>query len=128
VLAEYDPTLWLLLLAILLLPIDVGVRRLIVTRRELATIAAALPFVRTASATREPAVPLVSALRERRAQRDGPASQSPPGVASGVRLPRSIAPSSALRSAERGSASLEDEEAEEESIASRLLAARRKKA
>ena len=39
VLADYDPTLWLLLLALLLLPIDVGVRRLIVTRRELATLA-----------------------------------------------------------------------------------------
>jgi uncharacterized membrane protein len=122
VLAEYDPTLWLLLLALLLLPIDVGVRRLIVTRRELATIAAALPFVRTASATREPAVPLMSALRERRAQRDAPASHSTPDAPGGIRLPRKIAPSSVR------STSLEDEESEEESIASRLLAARRKKA
>jgi uncharacterized membrane protein len=128
VLAEYDLTLWLLLLAVLLLPIDVGVRRLVVSRRELATIAAALSFTRTASAAREPAVPLTSALRERRAERDALATHSPSDEYQGVRLPRKIAPFSGLRPSDTGATSTTDEEPEGESIAGRLLAARRKKA
>lgn len=123
VLAEYDLTLWLLLLAVLLLPIDVGVRRLIVSRRELLDIAAALPFVRANSSPREPAVPLVSALRERHAQR-GPFASPAADDSPGIRVPRKIAPS--LRSAEAPVTSSSDLP-EGESIAGRLLAARRKK-
>lgn len=128
VLAEDDLSLWLLLLAVLLLPIDVGVRRLIVTRRELATILAALPLRRRASAAREPAVPLVGALRERRAQRDSLAPHPTRSESPGIRLPRTMAPSSGLRPPATRSPSSADEEPEEESVASRLLAARRKKA
>jgi len=128
VLANDDLLLWLLLLAVLLLPIDVGVRRLIVTRRELATILAALPLVRRASAAREPAVPLVGALRERRAQRDALTPHSPPYESPSIRLPRTIAPTSGSRPPDVRSTSSADEEPEEESVASRLLAARRKKA
>jgi len=128
VLSADDLSLWLLLLAVLLLPIDVGVRRLIVTRRELATILAALPLRRRASASREPAVPLMGALRERRAQRDALTPHPPPYESPGIRLPRTIAPSAGSRPPGARSTSSADEEPEEESVASRLLAARRKKA
>ena len=128
VLSADDLSLWLLLLAVLLLPIDVGVRRLIVTRRELATILAALPLRRRASTTREPAVPLVGALRERRAQRDALTPHSPPYESPSIRLPRTIAPTSGSRPPDVRSTSSADEESEEESVASRLLAARRRKA
>jgi hypothetical protein len=126
VLAEYDLSLWLLFLALLLLPIDVGVRRLIVSRKELATILASLPLIRTAPAALEPAVPLTGALRERRAHRGGrdTAFDQP----SGVRLPRTIAPSAGLHPRDRSPSSGPDEETDGESVASRLLEARRKKA
>ncbi len=128
VLADYDPTLWLLLLALLLLPIDVGVRRLIVTRRELATFAASLPFLRSAPSSPESPIPLMSGLRERRAQRDGPAPHSIPGESRGVRLPQRIAPSAGRRPPGVGPSSVGDDDAEGQSVAARLLAARRKKA
>ncbi len=127
VLANDDLSLWLLLLAVLLLPIDVGVRRLIVTRRELDTIAAALPLLRRASTAREPAVPLMGALRERRAQRDALTPQSTPYESPGIRLPHTMAPSAGLRPPVPRSTSSADKGAEEETVASRLLAARRKK-
>jgi uncharacterized membrane protein len=126
VLAEYDLSLWLLFLALLLLPIDVGVRRLIVSRKELATIAASLPFIRTMPAALEPAVPLTGALRERRAHRGGrDTAFDQPG---GARLPRKIAPSSGLHPRDRSPSSGPDEDTDGESVASRLLEARRKKA
>lgn len=128
VLANDDLSLWLLLLAVLRLPIDVGVRRLLVSRRELATIAAALPLLRRASSAREPAVPLVGALRVRRARRDTLTAPSTPSESPGMRLPRTIAPSSAPRPPARPPTSNPAEEPEEESVASRLLAARRRKA
>ncbi len=59
---------WLLwLLALLLLPIDIGVRRLVVDRRDLAVVWAALPLHRRRSAAAEPVVPTLDALRTRRA-------------------------------------------------------------
>ncbi len=129
VLAGYDPTLWLLLLALLLLPIDVGVRRLIVSRRELATIAASLPFVRTAPTANEPAIPLMGVLRERRARRDGVSTHSAIDDAWTGRLPRTITPLSGRRPPAGSSTSVADEEdADGESVASKLLANRRKKA
>jgi uncharacterized membrane protein len=128
VLVGYDPTLWLLLLAVLLLPIDVGVRRLLVSRRELATIAAALPLLRAVPATSEPAAPLIGALRERRAQRDSSVSQLASETPEGIRLPRKITPSVGLHAPDTVSAPLADEDLDGESIAGRLLAARRKKA
>lgn len=128
VLANDDLSLWLLLLAVLLLPIDVGVRRLIVTRRELAAIAAALPLRRRAPATREPAVPLVGALQARRAQRDALTPHPTPYESPGIKLSRTMAPPSAPRPPGPRSTSSADEDPEEESVASRLLAARRRKA
>lgn len=128
VLANDVLSLWLLLLAVLRLPIDVGVRRLLVSRRELATIAAALPLLRRAPSPREPAVPLVGAVRERRAQRDALTPQPTPYGSAGIRLPRTITPSPGPRPPNPRSTSSTDEELEEESVASRLLAARRRKA
>jgi uncharacterized membrane protein len=59
---------WLLwLLALLLLPIDIGVRRLIVDRRDLAVVWAALPLHRRRSVSEESVVPTLDALRNRRA-------------------------------------------------------------
>ena len=54
VLAQYDLTLWLLLLAILLLPIDIAVRRLVVSRRELVAIAAGFSLCRCRAPPEEP--------------------------------------------------------------------------
>jgi uncharacterized membrane protein len=56
--------LWLL--ALLLLPIDIGLRRLVVSRRDLAAIIAALPFAQYHPA--ETAVAPLNALRTRRVQ------------------------------------------------------------
>ncbi|PZR98902.1 MAG: hypothetical protein DLM70_16405 [Chloroflexi bacterium] len=128
VLAHHDLTLWLLLLAVLMLPIDIGVRRLVVSRREIETIAAALPFVRTAPAAHEPAIPLMNALRERRVRGDGPVVRSTAGESRGIRLPRKISPSSGPRRSYTRSESGADEEQEGETVAGRLLAAKRKKA
>jgi hypothetical protein len=123
VLAEYDLTLWLLLLAVLLLPIDVGVRRLVMSRRELAEVVAGLPLFRTAPSGREPAVPLVGAMQQRRAERGSLASV--PYETRGIRMPGKIEPS--LR-APRGTVAPSSSDAPEgETIGARLLAARRKK-
>jgi uncharacterized membrane protein len=126
VLAQYNLSTWLLLLAILLLPVDVGVRRLVVSRRELAGIAAALPFRRPASPADEPAVAPWGALRARRAERQPHAgirlaSQSVHDDLAGIRLPRKISLSGGRRSS-RPRASSEDG-----STSSKLLAAKRKK-
>jgi hypothetical protein len=143
VVAQYDMAPWLLLLAILLLPVDIGVRRLVVSRRELSAIAAALPFRRTPSPVTEPAAPLLGALRERRAQRERLAPQTVVHQSEGMSLPRSIAPLGNGRT--RGRAGDSPRVAShsgrrdtpetataagsdgEESIGGRLLAARRKK-
>jgi hypothetical protein len=146
VVANYDVAPWLLLLAILLLPIDIGVRRLVVSRRELRAIAAALPFRRTPSTVAEPAVPLLGALRERRAQRNTLAPHAVSHDAQRIMLPRAIGPATGGRSRGRAQGRLlraaptgrrpirkgdtpETGTAEvdgEESIGSRLLAAKRK--
>jgi uncharacterized membrane protein len=120
--ADYDLTLLLLLLAILLLPIDVGVRRLVMTRRELAELLAGLPLVRSPARAREPAVPLVGALQNRRTRTGSLASV--PAESRGMRLPRKIEPS--IRPTAPITAS-SAEAPEGESTAARLLAARRKK-
>jgi hypothetical protein len=117
VLADDDLTLWLLLLAILLLPIDIGVRRLVMTRQELAELVARLPVLGHAPAAREPAVPVMGALRERRARR-GPAF---PALREGGRMPGRI------ESVVRPVASVAAESSETESAAARLLASRRKR-
>jgi hypothetical protein len=140
--AQYDIAPWLLLLAILLLPVDIGVRRLVVSRRELASIAAALPFRHTRSSTAEPATPLLGALRARRAQRDALAPQITAHESDGLALPTTIAPNRRRGSGARiggqpsGARSIGQSSNRrrataridgEESIGSRLLAARRKR-
>ncbi|MDQ2745344.1 MAG: glutamine amidotransferase, partial [Chloroflexota bacterium] len=138
VLAEYDITLWLLLLAILLLPIDVGVRRLVVSRRELAAILQALPVRRTVSSADGPANQLVGALRHRRAQRDSLGLDTASAESMVFALPPKDAPTrtrtddtrmmpaTGLRTA-GAPPQQTSEAAEEESIASKLLAAKRLK-
>lgn len=61
-------TSWLWLLALLLLPVDIGVRRLIVDRRDLAVVWAALPIRRRRRVSDEPLVPTLDALRLKRAR------------------------------------------------------------
>ncbi len=76
--------------------------------------------------------PLVGALRDRRAQRSALTAPSTPYESPGIRLPRSMAPSSGLRPPNTGPTSSAEEEpqaeSQEESKAGRLLAARRRKA
>ena len=144
VLAQYDLTSWLLLLAVLLLPVDVAVRRLVVSRRELAAIAAALPFRHTASPAGEPAVAPLSALRARRAQRVALASQALREDTDGIKLPWNTVPSadgrvrdesgpyrrrasSAPRPTDAPSAPAARDLPAEESTASKLVAAKRSK-
>jgi uncharacterized membrane protein/Mg-chelatase subunit ChlD len=131
VLAEYDLTGWLLLLAILLLPIDIGVRRLVVSRRELATILEALPRrKRAAPAAAEPALAPLGALRARRAQRTAMAPQTV-----GMSMARSSVRPAGGMAARRpagsrvaeAEAGAEVEAGVEESIAGKLLAAKRRR-
>jgi uncharacterized membrane protein len=128
---EYGITLWLLLLAALLLPIDVGVRRLVVSRRELAAILDAVPL-RRRTRDETSASPLVGAMRERRAQRGAAATET--GVAFSVPAANRPAPSSPRRARDQSIRRpqppdvLEEAEgeAEDQSLAARLLAARRR--
>lgn len=140
VLQEYDITAWLLLLALLLLPIDVGIRRLVVSRRELMTILEAVPLRRRLSTPAEPVSPLIGAMRQRRSQRavlqaetvsDEPVLTAPAAPPSNPRLvpghgarPRSFSPASSAPDRERV---VEEEQPEDQSLAGRLLAARRRK-
>ncbi len=59
-------TPWLWLLAILLLPVDIGVRRLIISRRDIGAIFAALPFRRRVLAGETPVSAPLDAVRARR--------------------------------------------------------------
>ncbi|MDQ2741466.1 MAG: VWA domain-containing protein [Chloroflexota bacterium] len=68
---------WLWLLALLLLPADIGIRRLVVTRRDFAVIMDALPFRRRYTPGEKPAVAPLSAVRARRAQPSRPERQVP---------------------------------------------------
>jgi hypothetical protein len=62
-------TAWLALLALLLLLLDVAVRRLIVTRSDLAVILAALPGRTSTATVGEPSLTPLGTLRRARAQR-----------------------------------------------------------
>jgi uncharacterized membrane protein len=141
VMQEYDITTWLLLLALLLLPIDVGVRRLVVSRRELMAILEAVPLRRRAPASAaEPVSPLIGTMRRRRSERT---VLQPEVVPDEPVLAASAAPTnprlvpghgSRPRSSQRAVSTpdaqpvIEDEEQpEDQSLAARLLAARRRK-
>lgn len=141
VLAQYDLTIWLLLLAVFLIPVDVGVRRFVVSRRELAAILDALPFRKGGEPSGRPAVGPLEAMRARRAERRSQAGTrlTPETVrdeGSGLRMARPAPPSTRVRrvgariAAQQPADSSPDEqpadgESEEESTASKLLAAKR---
>lgn len=135
VLQDYDITGWLLLLALLLLPIDVGIRRLVVSRRELAAILAAVP-VRRQRAAPEVGSSLVEAVRERRMHRE--AIHAETAAAGSLRVPGE--PRRAARAVPSGSPRPMSPQAADppapeeagaelasESLASKLLAARRRR-
>jgi hypothetical protein len=67
--ADEPLTPWLWLLALLLLPLDVAIRRLVMTRRELLALREALPWRRPAKAPTDPALAPLAAIRLRRAER-----------------------------------------------------------
>jgi hypothetical protein len=136
VFAQASLTEGLWLLALLLLPVDIGIRRLVVSRRDLATIWAALPFRPGAGRRAEaaPAVAPLGTLRARRAQRSSGEHQ--PVLPAGTRIfmngpgrptgsdgssPRPVAPTAATKSAEPPAP------VPEESTAGRLLAAKRRR-
>lgn len=136
VLATYDLTFWLSLLAVLLLPIDIGVRRLRVGRRELDTILAALPRRSTTQAEGERDILPLGALRARRAQRV-PASppsivrqgfHTGPAITSRIAPGRVSPPSSAAASPQHPNDPSESPPtaSDDETTASKLLARRRK--
>ena len=121
----------ILLLAVLLLPIDVGVRRLRIGRRELDAILAALPRRATSGAQRTATIHPLVAMRLRRSQRGAtaasPAAQPPPPSARGaVAGTASHAPAPTPWTAPSMRAP-STPSPEEESTASKLLAARRKR-
>jgi uncharacterized membrane protein/Mg-chelatase subunit ChlD len=129
VLADYDLAAWLLLLAILLLPIDIGVRRLVVSRKELAAILEALPpRKRSPPVAAEPVVAPLGALRARRAQRAATVPQtvgmsmarSSARPAGGMGRSRAATPQSV-------EAAVEPEAGVQESIAGKLLAAKKRR-
>ncbi len=139
VMQEYDITAWLLVLALLLLPIDVGVRRLVVSRRELLAILEAVPLRRRAPTAAEPVSPLIGAMRQRRSQRAVPQEEPDrkPALAASSAVPPATRAVAARGASPRPSArretfpppavEAEAEPLEEQSLAARLLAARRRK-
>jgi hypothetical protein len=123
VLAQESLTAWLLLLALLLLPLDIGVRRLVLTRSELSALLARLPFRGRASSRDEPVVASLGALRARRAQRVPIAPQAMRDGRAAISLPRNPG-----RSRNRvPPPSAPSPSPSEESIANKLLAAKRNK-
>lgn len=124
---------WLALLALLLIPLDVGVRRLILTRSDLSAILAALPWRQQPVTSVEPAVAPLGAIRSRRSRASPaprPASEPvPPGavhIAPSVPTP-GRASSGGLQAAEPQRDEAPRPTEDEESTTSRLLAARRKR-
>lgn len=90
--ARHGIGLWLWVFALLLLPVDIGVRRLVVGRRDLAAIWQAVTFRAPRASTNEPAVAPLGAIRAGRQGRKTPRREEVrEPVASAipsVRLPR----------------------------------------
>lgn len=132
--AQRNLTLWLAILALFLIPVDVGVRRLVLTRSDLATILAALPWRTWAPESAEPAVAPLGAIRSRRG-RTTPAPTAEPrretSPAGAVRIAPGLASKTTPTTPEpRGGATptaAPSGGAEEPSTTSRLLAAKRKR-
>ena len=137
VLAQYNLTAWLLLLAILLLPIDIGVRRLVVSRKELAGILEAVRRRPIADPGMQPAISPLGTLRARRSERATRAPQPLRANAAEVVLPASprppvpgprIGPRPNPRTASgQAPPPAEDSGDGDESTTSKLLKARRKR-
>jgi uncharacterized membrane protein len=94
---------WFWLLALLLLPVDIGVRRLVVTRDDLITIRRALSVLGRPAAAARPALAPLGALRQERAKRRSaphPAAPPPtvPATAAPLRTPRIPTPKPAASS------------------------------
>lgn len=125
---------WLLwLLALLLLPIDIGVRRLVVDRRDLAVVWAALPLHRRRTVSEAPVVPTLDALRNRRA---GSGSRRRPAVGGAaaelLAAGGTLSPGSSATEQETGAGvaptpSSGEETTTEDSTAGRLLASKRRR-
>jgi uncharacterized membrane protein len=137
VMQEYDISLWLLL-PVLLLPVDVGLRRLVVSRRELATILEAVPLRRRASPDGQSASPLIGAVRQRRLQRELVTQEAASTAPRAATVAPAAQPAARQRSASRpvtrtataaGAAGGEErrDQPDEQSLAGRILAARRRK-
>ncbi|HEX6508702.1 MAG TPA: VWA domain-containing protein [Chloroflexota bacterium] len=132
VFAQRSLTALLWLLALLLLPVDIGVRRLVVNRRDLAAVWAAVPLRRRRRVSAEPVVATLDTVRARRAEGRGHARQAPiptaamPQPGDGrVQVPRREARGAAAAAAveERS----QEEAPAEESTAGRLLAAKKRR-
>lgn len=125
-------TPWLWLLALLLLPVDIAVRRLIVSRRDLTAIAAALPTRRARVAPATPAIAPLHAVRARRSNRE-PRVRQVPAVGGEVFLAgtpgsrRKGAPSIPANARSQQAAEPLDPPESATSTTSQLLAAKRKR-
>lgn len=114
--------LWLL--ALLLLPIDVAVRRLILTRRDIAVFRAAITRGRALARSAQPAVAPLGTLRAVRAERRGRARDA--GMPSSqTRQPVQVQPQTGGQAEERPDAQPMDGPGE--TISGRLLAAKRRR-
>jgi len=131
--AQHPLANWLFLLALLLLPVDIGLRRLIVTRHDLTAIWATVVARRPAPLAAEPAVAPLGTIRARRASAT-PAATSRAASSAPPRVP---SPADALRLNIKGAAPKRRPEEKpresagdtvpEDSTAGRLLAAKRKR-
>jgi uncharacterized membrane protein len=117
---------WLLwLLALLLLPVDIGVRRLVVDRRDLAAVWAAVPLHRRRRVSAEPVVPTLDSVRINRARGRSyarPVPPPPPATSTPVTI---TAPRPPARVAEPPP--VPDTVPAEDSTAGRLLASKRRR-
>jgi hypothetical protein len=120
---------WLLwLLALLLLPIDIGVRRLIVDRHDLAVVWAALPLHRQRRVSEEPAVPTLDTVRLKRARgRAGARPVGAPVMEPSTTVRTSIQAGTAPPPPAPPQSSGGENSPAEDSTAGRLLASKRKR-
>ena len=138
---------WLWLLALLLLPIDIGIRRLVVTRADLIAIRQALGGMGRPAAQGLPVPELLGAVRRQREERRSPLPQPatrPPAsvrpAAASIRasrstsatsaVPRGPAPRSAVASRETPATEIPAQPAAQSAPATttaQLLAAKRKR-
>jgi uncharacterized membrane protein len=133
VLDQRDLAPWLALLALLLIPLDVGIRRLVLTRSDLSTILAALPWQQRPATSGEPAVAPLGAIRSRRSKSVPATARSRDAAPSGAvhiaptipTKPPPAAGSGGLQAAKPPDPAAAP--AEESSTTSRLLAAKRKR-